>query len=310
MSLIEESVRAGVEEERCILTDYQTHPDDVHAFLAHLKLHQGSDWLPVHWEVEVADEWNGWFAGLALSFCDRCLQLHVVLPSPAKPVYEGEVPLDWRVVRLKRCRDGDSLPLFNLIVRRSALSIHWEVEWFEPPAGWKRSVARFLMPIINTILVENDLSCEEGRRSEKELVALFIEKNLRLLLCHGEKGRESFESLILDEGIRCSEVAKDQIKGKCLNGLQVDLAADHALLSETDSKPLKKAFPPPSRSRSGRRLSLCVVCLAQPLDNVAFVPCGHQVLCRSCLTDFQRRRDRTCPICRQPIQHCLTIFSA
>eukprot|EP01039_Chlorochromonas_danica_P007878 gene7878-8690_t len=276
MSLIEESVRVGVEEELCILSDYQTPPESIDAFLAHLKRHQESEWLPVRWEVEVADEWNGWFAGLALSFCDRSLLLHVVLPSPVKPVYEGEVPLDWRVVRLRRCLDGDSLPLFNLVVRRSAISVHWHVEWHEPPAGWKRSAARFLLPILNTILVENDVSCE------KELVALFMDKsNLRLLLCHGEKGREVFESLVLDEGVRCSEEAKDQIRGKHLQEM-----------TETDSRPLplKKTFSaqrPSRRSRSAQRVSLCVVCLAQPVDSVAFVPCGHQA-----------------------IQHCLTIFSA
>jgi len=52
----------------------------------------------------------------------------------------------------------------------------------------------------------------------------------------------------------------------------------------------------------------CEVCLLQPLEGVALVPCGHSRFCGSC-ADSVASLDRGCPICRTPIRMVLRLFA-
>ncbi|RYH25228.1 RING-HC finger protein [archaeon] len=68
-------------------------------------------------------------------------------------------------------------------------------------------------------------------------------------------------------------------------------------------------FRSPHRKTPPKPLeSFCVVCLTNPVSSVAFVPCGHQVMCLPCLQDSTKRKDLLCPLCRQVIKQRITIY--
>lgn len=52
----------------------------------------------------------------------------------------------------------------------------------------------------------------------------------------------------------------------------------------------------------------CEVCLLQPREGVALVPCGHARFCANC-ADTVAASDRGCPICRTPIRMVLRLYS-
>jgi len=52
----------------------------------------------------------------------------------------------------------------------------------------------------------------------------------------------------------------------------------------------------------------CEVCLLQPREGVALVPCGHARFCSNC-ADTVAASDRGCPICRMPIRMVLRLYS-
>ena len=52
----------------------------------------------------------------------------------------------------------------------------------------------------------------------------------------------------------------------------------------------------------------CEVCLLQPREGVALVPCGHARFCANC-ADTVAASDRGCPICRTRIRMVLRLYS-
>ena len=49
----------------------------------------------------------------------------------------------------------------------------------------------------------------------------------------------------------------------------------------------------------------CIVCLDRRA-NTLFMPCGHNIVCRSCLTEIEKTANRnTCIMCRAPIEEKL-----
>jgi len=52
----------------------------------------------------------------------------------------------------------------------------------------------------------------------------------------------------------------------------------------------------------------CEVCLLQPREGVALVPCGHARFCANC-ADTVAASDRGCLICRTPIRMVLRLYS-
>ena len=57
----------------------------------------------------------------------------------------------------------------------------------------------------------------------------------------------------------------------------------------------------------GDNSDCCEVCLLQPREGVARVPCGHSRFCGSC-ADTVASLDRGCPICRTPIHMVLRLY--
>jgi len=58
-------------------------------------------------------------------------------------------------------------------------------------------------------------------------------------------------------------------------------------------------------SRMPSRLPTCVCCLDAPAS-MAPVPCGHLALCEACVMRLDRF---TCPVCRQPSECMIHIFT-
>lgn len=53
--------------------------------------------------------------------------------------------------------------------------------------------------------------------------------------------------------------------------------------------------------------NLCQVCLGQPVDKLALVPCGHATFCSTCIRELERQ-GLHCPLCRSQIQMVITLF--
>ena len=65
---------------------------------------------------------------------------------------------------------------------------------------------------------------------------------------------------------------------------------------------------PQSAVSEPQSLDLCGVCLVQQRDTrLAFVPCGHQRFCGSCVAQLEQQV-RGCPICRTDISMVLCLY--
>jgi hypothetical protein len=303
--LLEASTKSGVESESCILSAYCTTTEQIHKLLERLYTNTNNEWFSVHWEVEIADEWNGWFAGIATAFCDFRKSVRVCIPGS----YEGEVLLDWRVIRLVNCLDNYSKALYNKIVRDNVLSMQWDVDWFDPSSEcWIRSTACYYFTIVNKILIKDtqqsyshiidDTNTKPKYR--RQYVCINVDQtSLRLHFCHDKHSRSIFETLIFEESIKCTSEARKLITTKTTSYVNNNSSIFNR------SRYCNKKLTPTMHESVG----YCVVCLEQPVGNVAYVPCGHQVLCNECENlSAMRRRDKQCPVCRQTIVQRLTIY--
>ena len=61
---------------------------------------------------------------------------------------------------------------------------------------------------------------------------------------------------------------------------------------------IEASAPPPPAAKP-----MCVIC-EETAPEVAFIPCGHRVTCKTC-GDACRSR---CPICREPVTGMLRVF--
>jgi len=56
---------------------------------------------------------------------------------------------------------------------------------------------------------------------------------------------------------------------------------------------------------------LCVICMDKP-KTYLIAPCGHKCLCEDCAESLERQghgdRNKTCPICRVPMQRMFKVF--
>tara|TARA_B110001452_G_scaffold36138_1_gene27718 strand:+ start:266 stop:523 length:258 start_codon:yes stop_codon:yes gene_type:complete len=55
--------------------------------------------------------------------------------------------------------------------------------------------------------------------------------------------------------------------------------------------------------------SLCWICFEGPRDAV-LLECGHGGICHSCAQRVFRKKNRLCPMCRQPVTQVVHIDSA
>lgn len=207
-SMVAEAVRPGVEDEKCVVSQYRTTAAQKQAFSRLLQTcHR--DGVPVEWVIDIADESNGWFYATAYHYNDSTQMLHVMVPDKENPTFDGEVQLDHRTVHLIECMDGGSLALFNRIVRDSIIKVKWELEWYEDSeAGghghggggvWVTSHARYYIRMANQLLVEDQAhggTAEEARG----FVIITADLSVRLVSCLKGKGEEDFARL-LNEGV-------------------------------------------------------------------------------------------------------------
>jgi hypothetical protein len=161
-SLVESSIKDGVELEKCVVAQYVTTVEQKLAFEKHLST-CSKDRIPIDWVIDIADETNGWFYGTAYHFDDSTHMLHVMVPDKQNPSFDGNVILDYRTVHLIECVDGKTDALFNNIIRSSVVKVRWDVDWFEEdsdasavdvvrPAGhWVSSAARYYFRIANQL---------------------------------------------------------------------------------------------------------------------------------------------------------------
>lgn len=243
-SLIAESIKDGVEDEKCVVAQYRTSLKQKNAIVQHLSTCRKNS-VPIEWVIDIADESNGWFYGTGYHYDDSTQMLHVMVPDKENPTFDGQVLLDHRTVHLIECVDGRSDALFNKIVRDSVIKVKWDVEWFEESedgqgeseswAGdgttgtWIHSSARYYIRIANQLLVEDKDLGQESRG----FVIITADLNLKLLKCHKNKGIEDFARLI-NEGVVQSS----------------NEAAEVARAAQTPAGTPQHHGPPPSASES------------------------------------------------------------
>jgi hypothetical protein len=132
--LVQACVAPNVDKEHCILAQCRTTKLQIELMKNHLMYYENREEFPVSWKIEVADQFNGWFPGIALHFNPLAETVHVkILNMNKKPndyVYDGYVPIDHRIVRLVACEDHYSHALFNYIIRKSVISIKWDLLWY------------------------------------------------------------------------------------------------------------------------------------------------------------------------------------
>ena len=242
VSLVSASVVDKVEEEKCVVAQYRTTTQQKKAFVDHLAISPKNK-IPIEWVIDIADESNGWFYGTAYHFDDATQMLHVMVPDKENPSFDGQVLLDHRTVHLIECVDGKSYALFNKIVRDSVIKVKWDVEWFEEvedgaiaqdwgtaeglTGNWVFSSARYYIRIANQLLVEDKDSGQDTRG----FVILTADLNLKLILCHKNRGIEDFNRLVVEGTVQstpeAAESAKQGVeggnsakKGKKGNGFQ------------------------------------------------------------------------------------------
>jgi hypothetical protein len=238
------AVKAGVEDEKCVVAQYRTTLAQKEAFENHLATCTANR-IPVEWVIDIADESNGWFYGTAYHYDDTTQMLHVMVPDKLNPSFDGNVLLDHRTVHLIECVDGKTDALFNKIVRDSVIRVRWDVEWFEesgngngaptPQKGeaiegvngrWVLSAARYYIRMANQLLVED----EDFGQDSRGFVMLTADVNVRLRGCHKGKGQEDFNRLVIDgsvlstpeamEAAKASAAALSESKGEAAGGDQ------------------------------------------------------------------------------------------
>lgn len=201
-SLVDAAVGEGVENEKCVVSQYRTTPQHKQLFQNLLRNNSRED-VPIEWVIDIADESNGWFYATAYSFDDLNQTLYVMVPDKVNPTFKGNVQLDHRTVHLIECVDQKSMALFNKIVRDSVIKIKWDVEWFEEAedgqgeGSWIPSSARYFIRMANQLLVEDKV---QGSAETRGFVIITADMNVKLVKCHKNRGIEDFNRLI-NEGI-------------------------------------------------------------------------------------------------------------
>ena len=95
---------------------------------------------------------------------------------------------------------------------------------------------------------------------------------------------------------------------------------DKSPIKSPDKSPIKPCIKSPSKSPPAKSPVLCnfclsrnrecIICADQP-PNIAFVPCGHVMVCQGCLTSSNSNSEikiSVCPYCRTPITGTLRVY--
>ena len=78
--------------------------------------------------------------------------------------------------------------------------------------------------------------------------------------------------------------------------------------AEDDDEVRNDSDQPQSAVSEPQSQDLCEVCLVQQRDTrLAFVPCGHQRFCASCVAQLDQQA-RGCPICRTDMSMVLRLY--
>jgi hypothetical protein len=145
MNYLQRCIRPGVEDEPCIIPFYTTTNSQRDILLRYLSSSSSfTECLPLHWKIEVADQHNGWFEGVALHYRVSDHSFHVIIKNSnsanssngddkdkLEEAYNDYLAYDHRVIRLIECCDYYSKPLFNQFVRDSVMAVQWDIDWLE-----------------------------------------------------------------------------------------------------------------------------------------------------------------------------------
>jgi hypothetical protein len=220
-SLVDASIREGVEAEKCVVSSHRTTAAQKDAMTEHMKTCDRKK-IPIEWVIDIADESSGWFYATAYHFDDTTRMVHVMLPDKHNPSFDGHVLLDYRTMHLIECVDGKTDALFNKIIRDSIIKIRWELKWFEEDSDatlkeavtpddevqgrWIQSIGRYYIRIANQLLVED----EESAGGEKGFVMITADVNVRLHHCSKGRGQEDFNRLVLENQTQSTTAAVEE----------------------------------------------------------------------------------------------------
>ncbi|KAJ1454550.1 hypothetical protein M885DRAFT_521834 [Pelagophyceae sp. CCMP2097] len=147
---------------------------------------------PIEWVVDVADNSLNWFIATAYEYDDATQRLTVAIPDRDDPQWEGELPLDDRMIHLIECCDGDSKALYKWIVASATIPVHWKIEQCGEAEGeWRDGVARWFGQLAHVVY------CEAGANFEE----VGVDEHLRLSEAVGSgsgSGARDFDRLIRD----------------------------------------------------------------------------------------------------------------
>jgi hypothetical protein len=101
----------------------------------------------VDWIVDVCDASAGWFIGTAIAYNETTdavtnpskvktvCTVTVCLPDVENPTWQGDVVVNWQMLRLVECCDASTVSLYNELAKESIVPVDWNVEWCEPETG-------------------------------------------------------------------------------------------------------------------------------------------------------------------------------
>jgi hypothetical protein len=225
---------------------------------------------------------------------------------------------------------------------RKLLPIQWRVEIADQCNGWFPAVAvhyRVRDHSFRVIVLDSKDPTREcyngfGNTNKNNATVLVLlplvnnkQQQIELHLCHSsitggggsseeemdKASREEFQRLIFEEHCPASWKARNQFLN---NGNEKNKNHRNKKNNYNSSSSLCRDDNDNNQSSTSNE---CVICFHREVSDLAFIPCGHQVICEDCSLQFlppssssssssSPSLTNNCPICRCTIQSVLKIY--
>lgn len=190
-SYLRKAVNRSFTFEKCILKQYQTNNKQWVDLLENTTDVK----IPIEWIIDIKDINGKWYFGTAYQYNDVNNSLHYAIPDMENPIYEGDIELDFRIVRLVECIDHTSIALYNQIFRDSIIKVYWELDWYNQDlhdnSNCIPAICRYYIQSSNTILIETEENLLNG-----SLTMIPLDLNVRFINCINKRGLDDFMRLI------------------------------------------------------------------------------------------------------------------
>lgn len=134
----------------------------------------------------------------------------------------------------------------------------------------------------------------------KEYIDAKDAKGKTVLMVTAEEGHhDAIQELLYTHGANV-----DAIDDEGNSALDYAIQKNHVHIVETIEKFRNMSTAPIIEEEASA--TECQICLSNK-PNIAFIPCGHGT-CDACCKNLMRSKDRTCHICRKPVEKTLKLY--